>query len=147
MYVESGPVIETPLAAAASIQEMFLQSWGDKIRIFPAIPDDWADASFKDLRAEGAFLVSAVRKNREIKWIKLKAKVNGPCLIQPNLKEPVKLKSINAIKLIAKGNGIYQINLKKGDEVILFTDGNELKNELNEVEWKDGILNPFGKKK
>ncbi|WP_052266126.1 glycosyl hydrolase family 95 catalytic domain-containing protein [Pedobacter kyungheensis] len=59
LYRESGPVIETPLAAATSIQEMLLQSWGKKIRVFPAIPTNWQNVSFKQLLAEGAFLVSA----------------------------------------------------------------------------------------
>ncbi|WP_343523997.1 glycoside hydrolase family 95-like protein [Pedobacter sp.] len=59
LYRESGPVIETPLAAATSIQEMLLQSWGGKIRVFPAIPTSWQNTSFKQLLAEGAFLVSA----------------------------------------------------------------------------------------
>jgi len=146
MYLESGPVIETPLAAAASIQEMFLQSWGGKIRVFPALPDDWADATFKDLRAEGAFLISAVRKNKETKWVKIKAEADGTCIVQPNLKGIIKIKSNVAMKFIAKENNTYQINLKKGEEVILYSEESELKNKLKEVEWSNGVLNPFGKK-
>src|SRR5205823_4735771 len=37
-YAEAGPVIETPLSAAASIQELFLQDWGGALRVFPAVP-------------------------------------------------------------------------------------------------------------
>ena len=62
MYLEAGPVIETPLAAAQAVHEMLLQSWGDTLRVFPAVPAAWKDAAFHDLRAEGAFLVSAVRR-------------------------------------------------------------------------------------
>ncbi|MBU5899388.1 hypothetical protein JVW24_19950, partial [Vibrio cholerae O1] len=36
MYKEAGPVIETPLSGAQCIHDMLLQSWGGKIRIFPA---------------------------------------------------------------------------------------------------------------
>ena len=39
LYRESGPVIETPLSAAQSIHDMLLQSWGGKLRVFPAVPD------------------------------------------------------------------------------------------------------------
>ena len=46
MYKESGPVIETPLSAAQSIHDMLLQSWGGKIRIFPAIPATWKDIAY-----------------------------------------------------------------------------------------------------
>ena len=36
--MESGPVIETPLSGAQCIHDMLLQSWGGKIRVFPAVP-------------------------------------------------------------------------------------------------------------
>src|SRR5207245_1127550 len=55
-YAEAGPVIETPLSAAASIQELFLQDWGGALRVFPAVPSGWADAAFDHLRADGAFI-------------------------------------------------------------------------------------------
>ncbi|MHC4439878.1 MAG: glycosyl hydrolase family 95 catalytic domain-containing protein [Planctomycetota bacterium] len=51
--------LEGNFAAAAGLQEMLLQSYSDTIRLFPAVPADWKDISFKTLRAEGAFLVSA----------------------------------------------------------------------------------------
>jgi alpha-L-fucosidase 2 len=60
MYEEGmNPVIETPLSGVESINYLMLQSWGDVIRIFPALPAKWANARFKDFRTEGAFLVSA----------------------------------------------------------------------------------------
>lgn len=42
--------------------DMMLQSWGGIIHVFPAMPTKWQDASFYQLRTEGAFLVSALRK-------------------------------------------------------------------------------------
>ena len=62
LYRESGPVIETPLSGAQSIHDMLLQSWGDKIRVFPAVPDAWQDVAYYDFRTEGAFTVSASRR-------------------------------------------------------------------------------------
>lgn len=55
--------LEGNFACAAGIQEMLLQSQGGVIRVFPAIPAAWKDASFSNLRGEGAFLVSAVRRS------------------------------------------------------------------------------------
>lgn len=55
--------LEGNFAFAAGIQEMLLQSHTDTLRIFPAIPKCWENASFHNLRAQGAFLVSAVRKD------------------------------------------------------------------------------------
>ena len=58
-YVEGDPVIECSIVLDRSLQDMLLQSWGDKINVFPAVPQEWDTAVFHDLRAEGAFLVSA----------------------------------------------------------------------------------------
>jgi alpha-L-fucosidase 2 len=60
MYAEGGgPVIETPLSGVESINYLVLQSWNDVIKVFPAVPSNWKNITFKNLRAEGAFLVSA----------------------------------------------------------------------------------------
>jgi len=59
MYIEGSPVIECSIVLNRSLQDMLLQSWGNKIAVFPAIPKAWDSAVFHDLRAEGAFLVSA----------------------------------------------------------------------------------------
>jgi len=48
-------------AAAAAVSELLLQSVGDIIRVFPAWPKD-KDARFRDLRAQGGFLVSAAQQ-------------------------------------------------------------------------------------
>jgi len=45
-----------------AVQEMCMQSHGGLLQIFPAIPASWQEAAFKDLRAEGAFKVSAKRE-------------------------------------------------------------------------------------
>lgn len=57
--------LEGNFAFAAGVLEMLLQSHTGVIRVFPAIPSSWNDVSFRNLRAEGAFLVSAVRKGGE----------------------------------------------------------------------------------
>ena len=42
MYSEgSNPVMESPLAAAASTTELLLTSWGGVIRVFPGVPPSW----------------------------------------------------------------------------------------------------------
>jgi alpha-L-fucosidase 2 len=51
--------LEGNFAFAAGLQEMLLQSYGHNIQVFPARPKGWENASFQNLRAEGAFLVSA----------------------------------------------------------------------------------------
>lgn len=54
--------LEGNFAFASGIQEMLLQSHTGIIRLFPAIPAGWKDVSFDKLRAMGAFVISAERK-------------------------------------------------------------------------------------
>lgn len=59
-----------------SVGEMLLQSWtvdpaDYRIRVFPAIPDDWKNAQVENLRAEGDFLLSATRKDGAVQFIEI----------------------------------------------------------------------------
>jgi alpha-L-fucosidase 2 len=58
--------LEAGFGAAAATMEMLLQSWGGTIRLFPTMPDRWNDAYFENLRAEGAFLVTAKLEEGEV---------------------------------------------------------------------------------
>jgi len=89
MYLEGSPVIETPLSAAQCVHDLLLQSWGGTIRIFPGVPDSWKDVAFHNLRAEGAFLVSAVRKGGKTQFVRIKSLAGEPCrvLVDGELKE------------------------------------------------------------
>lgn len=71
--------LETGFGAAAAIMEMLLQSWDGRIRVFPAIPPAWREAAFHDLRAEGAFLVSALRRNGAVIWVQIISEKGRPC--------------------------------------------------------------------
>lgn len=86
MYQEEGPVMETPLAAAECIQQLLLQSWGGKIRIFPALPKDWKNASFHGFAAQGGFIVSAQYQNGKTKSIIIKSIAGGTCTVETDIK-------------------------------------------------------------
>ena len=49
------------MGAVAAVNEMLLQSWGGRIRVFPACPSHWRTVRFDKLLAEGSVEVSAVR--------------------------------------------------------------------------------------
>jgi alpha-L-fucosidase 2 len=69
--------LEGNFAAAAGLQEMLLQSYSGTIRVFPAVPAGWKDASFESLRAEGAFLVSAERNGGRTQSVEIVAEKGG----------------------------------------------------------------------
>lgn len=74
--------LEANFAACAGIQEMLLQSYRGIIRLFPAVPATWQEASFNRLRAEGAFLVSAERVGGVTKCFEIDAPQGGTVLLE-----------------------------------------------------------------
>ena len=69
--------LEGNFAFAAGVQEMLLQSHTGIIRVFPAVPKSWKDVSFEDLRAQGAFLVSAEKKDGQIISVRIHSEKGG----------------------------------------------------------------------
>ena len=51
------------MGASDAVQTMLIQSTRGRMRLFPAIPDEWQDVAFDGLRADGAVLVSATVEN------------------------------------------------------------------------------------
>ncbi len=63
--------LEGNFAFAAGVNEMLLQSHSGIIHVFSAIPPDWTNVSFEQLRAEGAFLVSAKREKGQVTFVRI----------------------------------------------------------------------------
>ncbi len=74
--------LEGNFAFAAGLQEMLLQSYAGFIEIFPAVPAQWKDISFRGLRAEGAFLVSAEKKEGHVRKLTVTAEKGGSTRIK-----------------------------------------------------------------
>jgi len=122
------PCMDGSVSVANIVQEMLIQSWSDPakegpgiIRIFPAFPSAWKDAVFDNLRTEGAFLVSAERKEGVTQWVRIKSLASEPCLVRPGLNGKVRIKGNREHTLEQVSPGIYEIGMKKGDEVLLYS--------------------------
>ena len=116
MYAEGNPVIETPLSFATSIHDMLLQSWDGKIRVFPAVPEKWPDAAFRDFRAQGAFLVSGKRREGKTQFVSVTSETGKPCVIRPGIADPVITidgKPASAGAAESLDDGFYKISLPK----------------------------------
>lgn len=74
--------LEGNFAFAAGLQEMMLQSYAGFIEIMPALPAEWKDAEFNNLRAEGAVLVSAKKQNGSISEVSLTAEKEGVAILK-----------------------------------------------------------------
>ena len=71
-----GPfTMEANCGVAAGIGDMLVQGWNDRLRVFPAVPDHWRDAAFRDLLTEAAFRVSAIRRDGRTTWVQVRATV------------------------------------------------------------------------
>ena len=97
-----------------AIHEMLLQSWGGVVRVFPATPAAWKEASFRDLRAEGGWKVSAQRENGMTASIRIVATHDGTLRLKDNFggRTPKFDHEVESHQ-----NGIYEIKLKVGDAV------------------------------
>ena len=71
------PIFQDICAGAVGVvNEMLLQSQSGSIHVFPALPQE-IDASFSQLRARGAFLVSSSRKQGAVQFVTIEARADG----------------------------------------------------------------------
>jgi len=123
---QDNPCIESTLSILSIIQEMLIQSWSDPaagepgpIRIFPALPSGWDDVEFHNLRAEGAFLVSARRVNGTTQWVRIESLAGEPCRVKLDVPQTMRIEGDSAAQLTEIAPGDYRIRLNKGDAVEL----------------------------
>jgi hypothetical protein len=140
MYTEAGPVIETPLSAARSLQDMLLQSWGGKLRVFPGVSDKWQDVTFENLRGEGAFLVSASRRGGKTQWVRIESLAGEPCRVVTDIPNLASDKYLDMIS----SNGSVELPLKKGESVVLFPVGQKPDLVVAAVQKQEGQSNYYG---
>ncbi len=81
MVFGGGGGIENCSGVPATINEMLLQSHDGVLRLFPVWPRD-RNARFAQLRARGAFLVSAEWKDQRVRSVRLHSERGRPCVIQ-----------------------------------------------------------------
>lgn len=114
--------LEGNFAFASGIQEMLLQSHTGIVRVFPAIPAGWSDVSFDNLRAMGAFVISAEKKAGKIVKLRVYPEQGGTLRIAF---------PAGCSKVSVTGNegdvteeaGIYTIETRKGQWVEIKTEG------------------------
>jgi alpha-L-fucosidase 2 len=115
--------LEGNFAAAAGLQEMLLQSYSGTIRIFPAIPPAWKDVSFKTLRAEGAFLITAERAAGVTERVEIVSEKGGLCRIEDPFGQ-IACRIEGAEKTdLEERNGEFIIMTRPGQKVTLIRKG------------------------
>ena len=106
--------------AMAAVHEMLLQSWSAKpgrgdpgvIRLFPATPWRWHEASFDDLRAEGGHCVSAKREHNATTWFRIVAGRDGIVTLRDNFDGREPKWSRGGVKKIGDN---FELLMKRGE--------------------------------
>jgi hypothetical protein len=144
MYRETGPVMETPLFFAASLQELLLKSYNGVIKIFPAIPDDWKDAAFYRYRAEGGFLVSAKYHKGTTEFVQMKSLAGEDFVLEAKM-ESVEFAYLNDHTEIRKMDGNrYKIKMAKGDSLLIYNDRIASNFTIGPIKNQSGEKNSYG---
>lgn len=115
--------LEGNFAFAQGVHELLLQSYKGYIEVFPAIPlatvngkAGWQNVSFKTLRTEGAFLISAQKENGVVTQVKVTAENGGTLKIKLPFKTWIS-KGVNRLLVDVK-NEIATVTLNKGQTII-----------------------------
>ena len=106
--------LEGNFAFAQGVNELLLQSRDGYVQVFPSLPSTWSNCSFKNLRTEGAFLISASYKNGRTQEIQVFAEKGGLL----NIKLPKGTFTLAGIKLETE-NQIVKINTLVGQSLLL----------------------------
>lgn len=100
---------------------MLIQSHTGIVHLFPAIPKSWNRLSFKNLRTEGAFLISTEKENGIAKKVMVYSEKGG----EMSLKNPFNNDSFNCSKGYSiDNNGNILLNTKANEEIALIGTSN-----------------------
>lgn len=116
--------LETTSLTALTLTEMLLQSNEGKIRVFPAVPDEWKDKDLAfALLARGGFLVAAGRSNGSVGRIAVRSSLGGECVVHnpwPGRPVAVRLHGANtALPVRPAGNGAIAFDTAPGREYLI----------------------------
>lgn len=122
-YRDGGwPTSETPMGAASALQDLLLQSHGGTVAVFPATPSQWGEVEFQGLRAEGAFVVSAVRRGGVTRAVVIESLAGEACRVRCDLPRPWRLEAGRALTATASPDGTVTLDLRRGERVRITSD-------------------------
>jgi alpha-L-fucosidase 2 len=115
--------LEANCGAAAGLGDMLLQGWGAAVRVFPALPEHWRDAAFRELLTEGAFRVSAVLREGRVRQVTVRATVARTL----RLRDPFAGQAFEVRgPVTAREGDLLVVGLAAGEEVTLWLAGETL---------------------
>jgi len=119
--------LEGNFLAIEAVHEMLLQSWGGRVRVFPAVSDRWQDVSFNDLCAQGGFRVSAKRSAGSTLSVDIVATVDQTL----RLKNPFEDKPYRCTRPVQSVGDEIRCDLKAGDTLELVREAPVKENRIS----------------
>ena len=110
------------------------------------MPASWREAAIDNLRTEGAFLVSAVRKASRTRFVRVTSLAGEPCRLQTDLADPVHLVGKGEGALRRTSANLLELNLFKGESVILYSGDTAPDLLIRPVSTQTGQPNAYGLK-
>ena len=139
------PCFESPLSTASAIAELAIQSWGGKIRVFPATPTSWDRANFHQMRAKGGFLVSASRREGQTKWVQIESLRGEPVVVKiPGWNKAVQAGGDRDMVITPLGNYEFELDLQAGETVLLAPDSRPVSAVIEPVWHPSDEQNLYG---
>ena len=111
--------LEGNFAFAAGLQEMLIQSYAGFIEVMPAVPADWKEVAFEQLRTEGAFLVSAKKTNGQLAEVKIVAEKEGTTLVKLPFGKWKTISAKNITTSAADSEEFIELKCKAGGSIVL----------------------------
>jgi hypothetical protein len=97
------------------INECLLQSYTGELRLFPNWPAD-KGAAFQDLRAVGAFLVSASFADGQVQWLGVTAEVGGPLRVINPWAGPVEIRRDGGLERLS--GDVLRLETRPGERIV-----------------------------
>ncbi|WP_121704726.1 hypothetical protein [Streptomyces sp. E5N298] len=83
LYREAvSPRAAAPFPAGQALLELLVGADGDRVDVFPAVPDDWPDALVAGLLAPGGHVVDAERHAGRTRWVRVGAADGDPLTLR-----------------------------------------------------------------
>ncbi|MEV1023404.1 glycoside hydrolase family 95-like protein [Streptomyces sp. NPDC050264] len=113
MYVEgTNLAVESPLTAGQSVLDMVVQSHGGPVRVFPGVSARWPDASIQGLRAQGAFVIDAVRAAGATRWVRVHSEAGAPLVLDHGIAGDIDVRDEHGRRLQFRATGVGRAEMK-----------------------------------
>ncbi len=131
------PVIETPFSAADAVHRLVFQSRPALVRLFVGTPPEWPDAAFRELRAEGGFVVSGLRRGGEAQLVAVRSLAGESLRIESDLADGFHVRWSGGRGTVTRESPrVLALTMPAGAEVVLWRGAEPP--AIEPVDWTRG---------